>query len=74
MNISSYVVNVGDVISMKKSRTAKIPQVAAAMEEERAIPNWLELKGTSIKIVKLPIREDIVEKIDEQLIVEYYNR
>jgi small subunit ribosomal protein S4 len=74
MNIPSYVVSVGDVISMKKSRTAKIPQVAAAIEEERMIPDWLEVKGTSIKIAKLPIREDIVEKIDEQLIVEYYNR
>jgi small subunit ribosomal protein S4 len=74
MNIPSYSVRVGDVITMKKSKTAKIPQVATAMEEERPIPNWLEVKGTSIKIAKLPVREDIVEKIDEQLIVEYYNR
>jgi len=74
MNIPSYTVKVGDVISFKKSKTAKIPQVAAAIEEERPVPNWLEVKGTSIKIVKLPVREDIVEKIDEQLIVEYYNR
>jgi small subunit ribosomal protein S4 len=74
MNIPSYTVKVGDVISMKKSKTAKIPQVAAAIEEERPVPNWLELKGTSVKVLKLPVREDIVEKIDEQLIVEYYNR
>ena len=74
MNIPSYTVKVGDVITMKKSKTAKIPQVAAAIEEERPVPNWLEVKGTSIKVVKLPVREDIVEKIDEQLIVEYYNR
>lgn len=74
MNIPSYVLKVGDVISMKKSHTSKIPQVVMAMEEERIIPKWLEIKGTSIKVVKLPVREDIVEKIDEQLIVEYYNR
>ena len=74
MNIPSYIVKVGDVISFKKSKTAKIPQVLAAIEEERPVPNWLEIKGTSIKVAKLPVREDIVEKIDEQLIVEYYNR
>ncbi|MFA6814080.1 MAG: 30S ribosomal protein S4 [Candidatus Pacebacteria bacterium] len=74
MNIPSYTVKMGDVISMKKSKTAKIPQVFEAIEEERPVPNWLEVKGTSIKVVKLPVREDIVEKIDEQLIVEYYNR
>lgn len=73
-NIPSYTVKMGDVISMKKSKTAKIPQVFEAIEEERPVPNWLEVKGTSIKVVKLPVREDIVEKIDEQLIVEYYNR
>jgi len=74
MNIPSYRVKLDDVISMKKSRTAKIPQVAAAMEEERQVPAWLEVKGSSIKVVKLPVREDVTEKIDEQLIVEYYNR
>lgn len=74
MNIPSYTVKVGDIITMKKSKSAKIPQVAAAMEEERPVPNWIEVKGTSIKIIKLPVREDIIEKIDEQLIVEYYNR
>jgi small subunit ribosomal protein S4 len=74
MNIPSYTVKVGDVISLKKNKTAKIPQVAAAIEEARTVPNWLAVKGTAIKVVKLPVREDIVEKIDEQLIVEYYNR
>jgi len=74
MNIPSYEVKLNDVISMKKSHTAKIPQVAAAIEEQRIVPAWLEVKATLIKVVKLPAREDITEKIDEQLIVEYYNR
>ena len=71
MNIPSYTVKVGDVITMKKSKSAKIPQVAAAMEEERPIPNWIEVKGTSIKIIKLPVREDIVEKIGVQKARKY---
>jgi len=74
MNIPSYTVKVGDVISMKKSHTAKIPQVVKAIEEERIVPAWLTVQANLIKVTKLPVREDILEKIEEQLIVEYYNR
>ena len=74
VDVPSYEVKVDDVISMKKSHTAKIPQVAAALEEEREIPTWLTVKNKAIKVAKLPAREDITEKINEQLVVEYYNR
>ncbi len=73
MNIPSYRVQVGDVIVMK-AKTAKIPAVAESMKEDRSVPAWLEVKASTAKISKLPVREDIVEKVDEQLIVEYYNR
>jgi len=73
MNIPSYRVKVGDVIIMKAEST-KIPTVVAAVKEERAVPAWLEVKNMAAKIAKLPVREDITEKVEEQLIVEYYNR
>jgi len=73
MNIPSYRVKVGDIIVMK-AKTAKIPAVAESMKEDRSVPAWLEVKASTAKISKLPVREDIVEKVDEQLIVEYYNR
>lgn len=73
MNIPSYRVKVGDVLTMKP-KTAKVPVVAAAMKEETAVPVWLEVKNAAAKVSKLPDRVDITEKIDEQLIVEYYNR
>lgn len=73
MNIPSYQVKVGDVLTMK-AKTAKVPVVAAAMKEERPVPAWLEAKNGAAHVVKLPVREDITEKVDEQLIVEYYNR
>lgn len=73
MNIPSYRVQVGDVIVMK-AKTAKIPAVAESMKEDHSVPAWLEVKASTAKISKLPVREDMVEKVDEQLIVEYYNR
>lgn len=73
MNIPSYRVKVGDVIIMK-DKTTKIPAVAESMKEDRNVPAWLEVNQVTAKVSKLPVREDIVEKVDEQLIVEYYNR
>lgn len=73
MNIPSYMVHVGDVLTMK-AKTAKIPAVAEAMKQDSAIPAWLESKNGAAHVVKLPVREDITEKVEEQLIVEYYNR
>jgi small subunit ribosomal protein S4 len=73
MNIPSYKVQVGDAIALKDKST-HIPQVSDVMKEEKVLPVWLERKNAQIKIAKLPVREDISEKIDEQLIVEFYNR
>jgi small subunit ribosomal protein S4 len=73
MNIPSYQVSVGDILAMKP-KTAKIPVVMEAMKQDATLPAWLEAKNGAAHIAKLPGREDIVEKVDEQLIVEYYNR
>ncbi len=73
MNIPSYQVSVGDILAMKP-KTAKIPVVMEAMKQDVTLPAWLEAKNGAAHIAKLPVREDIVEKVDEQLIVEYYNR
>lgn len=73
MNIPSYKVRVGDIITMK-GNTNHIPQVQESLKEEKKAPTWLEFKSNKLNVVKLPVRDDIVEKVDEQLIVEFYNR
>ena len=73
MNIPSYQLKVGDVLTMK-AKTAKIPAVAETMKQEVRLPSWLEAKNGAAHVSKLPNREDVTEKINEQLIVEYYNR
>jgi small subunit ribosomal protein S4 len=61
-----------------REKSKKVERIKAALEalEGRSLPQWLELdKSTSSGTVKqLPIREDIVLPIEEQLIVELYSR
>ncbi|MCL5411991.1 MAG: 30S ribosomal protein S4 [Patescibacteria group bacterium] len=75
VNIPSYNVKVGDIISVspKASEFGLVKENLKNVKVEE-IPGWLERKGTVGKIVKLPTREDIGADVDEQLIVEFYSR
>jgi small subunit ribosomal protein S4 len=77
VNIPSYSVQVGDVISVKeKSRQAT--RVLSAMEgvQRRGVPDWAELDrdNYSGRIKLLPTRSDITMPINEKLIVELYSK
>ena len=72
--IPSMRVKVGDVI-MVKSRNSKVAILDELIKEPAvAAPEWLEVKGGAAKVAKFPERSQINEKIDEQLIVEFYSR
>lgn len=75
VNISSYLVKAGDVISIKNK---DLPSVKNALETvvRRGLPSWLELDKENMRgiVRQLPTREDITMPIKEQLIVEYYSR
>ena len=74
MSIPSFRVSVDDVIVLKTKAT-KIPAVADRLQAEPGnLPAWLERKQATAKIVRYPDRDDIAEKIDEQLLVEFYSR
>lgn len=74
VNIPSFQVKIGDVISLS-SRIAEMPLVKKLIaEDEYETPVWLERKASLGKIVKDPIRADIVELVSEQDIVEFYSR
>jgi small subunit ribosomal protein S4 len=77
VNIPSYIVRVGDVISVKeKSRQAT--RVLSAMEgvQRRGVPDWAELDRDTYsgRIKLLPTRSDITMPINEKLIVELYSK
>lgn len=74
VNIPSYSVRAGDVISLD-AKAASIPEIKEAFGvEDRIIPSWLERKALAGHVKGSPARLDIVEPISEQDIVEFYSR
>lgn len=73
MNVPSYTVQVNDVITLT-DKGVKIPFVAEALKDETESPEWITKKRAALKIGRLPVRTDIQETIEEQLVVEYYSR
>lgn len=77
VDISSYQVKVGDVISFKeKSKTSSAIKKLVARIEERKVPSWLESDKDNLsgKVIALPARTDIDFDVKEQLVVEYYSK
>lgn len=77
VNIPSYLVKVGQVISVseKSRKSPKFEEIAAAVAHRNA-PQWLEQDKENLtgKVIALPVREDMDANINEQLIVELYSR
>ena len=73
----SYLVKVGDVISIKeKSRTLSGIKLILAKNGDRAVPGWLEVDRDNFtgKVVALATKADIDYSVQENLIVEFYSR
>ena len=62
-------------IQLKEGDTAELKLAKLAPNEKFFdTPEWIETKGVSCKVAKLPVREDIDEGIKENLIIEFYSR
>ncbi len=75
VNIPSYQVKPEDVVSISE-KGLKIPLVgeSLSLSKNGQIPNWLERRGPSGKMLRVPERAEIGEPIDERLIIEFYSR
>jgi small subunit ribosomal protein S4 len=74
VNIPSYQVKIGDTVSLS-AKALGIPTIKKLLEnDEYKLPSWLERKAVMGKVGGLPKREDIVEPVSEQDIVEFYSR
>ena len=77
VDIPSYLVKPGDVISVRESKKdyASIKEMAE-INKSRVVPKWLEkdLNNLSGKVITLASREDIDIPIEEHLIVELYSK
>ncbi len=77
VNIASYLVKPGDVITVRESKKDN-GTIKVNVEETagRPVPEWLEkdAKNLSGKVIRLASREDIDLPIEEHLIVELYSK
>lgn len=74
VNIPSYQVRVGQSIGLS-TKGLNIPVVKKLLaSEEYKLPSWLRRKAAVGMIESIPKREDIIESISEQDIVEFYSR
>lgn len=76
MDIPSYIVKVGDEVSLKPS-SAKKDFVKMRLEETKKVKKvgWLDMKDRYTARIKAePVRDQIDKSINEQLIVELYSK
>jgi len=77
VDIPSYLVDVGDVISVKED-TRDNPDVQRALEVrgEWTVPKWLSRDTETLtgRVLSLPTRDQIDVPVDENLVVEFYSR
>ena len=76
VNIASFLVKVGDVISISEKSAEKEHFKAMREGTGRVVPKWLTIDAAELKatVDAMPKREDIDLTIQENLIVELYSR
>jgi small subunit ribosomal protein S4 len=76
VDIPSYGVRPGDVVTVKERSLEILPIQHAVDTVGRSVPDWLNVEADDRKITvdTLPAREQIDTEIKEQLIVELYSK
>jgi small subunit ribosomal protein S4 len=77
VDIPSYLVKPGDVISVREKSRSSV-RIKEIVEEnaKRVIPKWLDMDRNTLtgKVLTLSDREDIDYEVEETLIVELYSK
>ncbi len=77
VNIPSYLVKEGDVISVKE-KSRKLYPILKSMGklESISVPAWLSIEPDNFtgKVLRLPERSDVDIPVQEQLIIELYSK
>jgi len=78
VNVPSAWVHEGDVLHLKGAEKfiANIKEMAKAAAKDRSIPAWLnvDLDNMKVTVARLPLKEDLILPINEQLIIELYSK
>jgi len=78
VNIPSFLVKVGDEISIKESKLSQ-PHFIDLQKtiSKQTIPSWLTFLDNikfKAKVISKPAIEEVIQDIDASLIIEYYSR
>jgi len=74
VTIPSFEVKKDHVVSLS-SKGMEVPSVKKILDEkDTQVPSWVERKGPVGKVVRIPVRTDVTDDINEQLIIEFYSR
>ena len=75
VNVPSYQLKPGDIISVKETSSA-VPVIREATEGTATVPAWLQADYDSLtaNVLRLPERDEISAPVQEQLIVELYSK
>ncbi len=77
VDIPSYLVKPGDVISVREKSRSSV-RIKEIVEEnaKRVVPKWLDMNRDTLtgKVLTLSDREDIDYEVEETLIVELYSK
>jgi len=78
VNIPSYITREGETIEIRAKDSIKqgFRDNYEINSKERSCPSWIEVdkNNLSIKIMRLPEKEDLMVAVNEQLIVELYSK
>ncbi|MBT9131672.1 30S ribosomal protein S4 [candidate division NPL-UPA2 bacterium Unc8] len=75
VDISSYLVEAGDIIDVRE-KSRKVIKKVMKITENREIPLWLKLNKAKVtaKVSKIPSQEEISVPVDEQLVIGFCSR
>lgn len=75
VNIPSYTLRAGDVVAVRE-KSKSLEAITTALASRMGKHSWLEWDGSQMtaKFINPPAREELMEPIKEQLIVELYSK
>jgi small subunit ribosomal protein S4 len=78
VDIPSYEVKVGDVISIKPTKKEKtyFKNLMTTFQAKKDFPSWIlvDQNKAESKVVSVPTRSDVGVQVDPQMVVESYSR
>lgn len=74
VNIPSYQVKPSDVVRLSEA-AARTPAIQELLQDKAVVvPGWLERTDAAGRVSRMPAPEEMEQRLDMALIVEYYSR